>query len=140
MRVTETIKRDQVLGNIQRNAQKLQDLQLEMATGQRINKPSDDPLGATMAQDIVTNISKQRQRLANLADSISWLERSEIELIKINEFLDKAKRWSCHNRPVLRMKIHAMQQQVRSRISEMPYSMRVMLVLANCISSQESNH
>ena len=51
MRVTETIKRDQVLGNIQRNAQKLQDLQLEMATGQRINKPSDDPLGATMAQD-----------------------------------------------------------------------------------------
>ena len=91
MRVTETIKRDQVLGNIQRNAQKLQDLQLEMATGQRINKPSDDPLGATMAQDIVTNISKQRQRLANLADSISWLERSEIELIKINEFLDKAK-------------------------------------------------
>ena len=91
MRVTETIKRDQVLGNIQRNAQKLQDLQLEMATGQRINKPSDDPLGATMAQDIVTSISKQRQRLANLADSISWLERSEIELIKINEFLDKAK-------------------------------------------------
>ena len=91
MRVTETIKRDQVLGNIQRNAQKLQDLQLEMATGQRINKPSDDPLGATMAQDIVTNISKQRQRLANLADSISWLERSEIELVKINEFLDKAK-------------------------------------------------
>ena len=57
MRVTETIKRDQVLGNIQRNAQKLQDLQLEMATGQRINKPSDDPLGATMAQDLVTNIS-----------------------------------------------------------------------------------
>ena len=91
MRVTETIKRDQVLGNIQRNAQKLQNLQMEMATGQRINKPSDDPLGATMAQDIVTNISKQRQRLANLADSISWLERSEIELIKINEFLDKAK-------------------------------------------------
>ena len=41
MRVTETIKRDQVLGNIQRNAQKLQDLQLEMATGQRITKPSD---------------------------------------------------------------------------------------------------
>ena len=53
MRVTETIKRIK-LGNIQRNAQKLQDLQLEMATGQRINKPSDDPLGATMAQDIVT--------------------------------------------------------------------------------------
>lgn len=91
MRVTETIKRDQVLGTIQRNAQKLQDLQLEMSTGQRINKPSDDPVGATMAQDIVTNISKQRQRLANLSDSISWLERSEVELEKINEFLNNAR-------------------------------------------------
>lgn len=91
MRVTETIKRDQVLGTIQRNAQKLQDLQLEMSTGQRINKPSDDPVGATMAQDIVTNISKQQQRLANLSDSISWLERSEVELEKINEFLNNAR-------------------------------------------------
>jgi flagellar hook-associated protein 3 FlgL len=91
MRVTENIKRDQVLGNIQKNSQKLQDLQIEMASGQRINKTSDDPVGATLAQDIVTNLSKQQQRIANLADSIAWLERNEVELNHISELMDKAK-------------------------------------------------
>ena len=48
MRVTEVSKREQVLENIQKTSARLQDAQIQMATGQRINKPSDDPIGTAV--------------------------------------------------------------------------------------------
>ena len=63
MRVTEVAKREQVMGNIQRNSAKLQELQMQMASGQRINRPSDDPMGAVKMQDIVTKLSTSETRI-----------------------------------------------------------------------------
>ena len=40
MRVTEVSKREQVLENIQKTSARLQDAQIQMATGQRINTVS----------------------------------------------------------------------------------------------------
>ena len=45
MRITDRLLVDKVLGNIQRNSERLSDLQNEVATGRRLNKPSDDCLG-----------------------------------------------------------------------------------------------
>ena len=77
MRVTEVAKREQVMGNIQRNSAKLQELQMQMASGQRINRPSDDPMGAVKMQDIVTKLSTNEQLRGNLAENVSFLERSD---------------------------------------------------------------
>jgi len=91
MRVTEVTKRDHVVDNIQRSSGKLQDIQVQMATGRRLNKTSDDPIGAARSQDIVTTMSSQKQLLQNVDDNIAWLLRSEIEIGSINEMLGKVR-------------------------------------------------
>jgi len=87
MRVTEVTKRDHVIDNIQRSSGKLQDIQVQMATGRRLNKTSDDPIGAARSQDIVATMSSQKQLLQNVEDNIAWLQRSELEISGINEIL-----------------------------------------------------
>ena len=56
MRVTEVSKREQVLDNIQKTSSRLQDAEMQMASGKRINKPSDDPIGSAKMQDIVSTM------------------------------------------------------------------------------------
>ena len=80
MRVTEVSKREQVLENIQKTSARLQDAQIQMATGQRINKPSDDPIGTAKMQDIVSTMSAQEQHLRNITDNIASLQHAEKEI------------------------------------------------------------
>lgn len=91
MRVTENSRREQVLNNIQKTSSRLQEAQMQMATGQRLNRPSDDPVGAAMMQDIVTKISSNEQLILNLQDHRTWLERSELELNHIQEMMTQAR-------------------------------------------------
>ena len=89
MRVTEVTKRDHVVDNIQKSSGQLQDIQMQMATGRRLNKTSDDPIGAARSQDIVTTISSQKQLLQNIVDNVAWRQRTEQEISYINEMLGK---------------------------------------------------
>ena len=91
MRVTDITKRDQIVEHIQRNGKQLQRLQGELATGKKINKTSDDPIGATIIQDTVTTISRNQQITHNTDTNIAWLERIEIELSHVADLLEKAK-------------------------------------------------
>lgn len=91
MRVTEVSKREQVLENIQKTSARLQDAQIKMATGQRINKPSDDPIGTAKMQDIVSTMSTQEQHLRNITDNIASLQHAEKEITHMTELLGRAK-------------------------------------------------
>ena len=91
MRVTEVSKREQVLENIQKTSARLQDAQIQMATGQRINKPSDDPIGTAKMQDIVSTMSAQEQHLRNITDNIASLQHAEKEITHMTELLGRAK-------------------------------------------------
>ncbi len=91
MRVTENSRRDQVLNNIQKTSSRLQETQMQMATGQRLNRPSDDPIGAATMQDIVTKISSSEQLILNLQEHRNWLERSELELNHIQEMMTRVR-------------------------------------------------
>ncbi|MBF0286390.1 MAG: hypothetical protein HQM14_01115 [SAR324 cluster bacterium] len=76
---------------MQKNSQRLKTLQGELATGKRINKTSDDPIGATIVQDIVTTISRNDQTVKNIDTNIAWLDRNEIELNHVAELMEQAK-------------------------------------------------
>ena len=91
MRVTEVSKREQVLDNIQKTSSRLQDAQMQMATGQRINKPSDDPVGTAKMQDIVSTMSAQEQTVRNISDNITGLQYAEEEITHMAELLSRAK-------------------------------------------------
>ena len=91
MRVTDFSKKKQILENIQRTSLRLQEAQMKMASGKRINKPSDDPVGSAKMHDIVSTISTQKQTLQNIQDNIGLLSRVEAEIRHMSELLSKAK-------------------------------------------------
>ena len=77
------------MGHIQKNGQRLQQLQQQMSTGKKLNKISEDPVKLTLAQDAITSIAHKQQILDNIDRNYAWLHRNEIELQHIIEILNK---------------------------------------------------
>ena len=91
MRVTDLTKQNSILRNIANNSTRMQTLQDNMASGKRISKISDDPVGATMAQDFRTRISYFSTLQGNLQTNFVWMDRTEAELTLMSELLQRAK-------------------------------------------------
>jgi flagellar hook-associated protein 3 FlgL len=91
MRVTDLTKQNAVLRNIQTNSDRLQTLQENMSSGRRINKLSDDPIGATQVQDFRTKLSFLGMLKHNIQQNYIWLDRSEGELEHMADALRQAK-------------------------------------------------
>ncbi len=66
---------------------KLQEHQLRLATGQRINSAADDPAGLTLATKLHARSEGLGQALSNISDSKNMLAIAEGGLNKINDIL-----------------------------------------------------
>lgn len=91
MRVTDLTKQNAVLRNVANNSARVQDLQETMASGKRINKLSDDPIGATQVQDYRTKLSFIDRVKKNIHNNFTWLDRSDAELDHVSTLLARAK-------------------------------------------------
>jgi flagellar hook-associated protein 3 FlgL len=91
MRVTDLTKQTSVVRNIQNNADHLQTLQENMSSGRRINRLSDDPVGATQALDFRTKLSFFDMLRRVTEQTFTWLDRSEAELTHVGELLQHTK-------------------------------------------------
>lgn len=91
MRVTDLTKQTAILRNIQSNAERLQTLQETMASGRRINRLSDDPIGAVQAQDFRTKLSFFDMLKHITAQTFIWLDRTESEMAHVGDLLRQAK-------------------------------------------------
>jgi flagellar hook-associated protein 3 FlgL len=91
MRVTDLTKQTSVIRNVQTNAEHLQNLQETMASGRRINKLSDDPVGATQALDYRTKLSFYDMLKRITEQTYTWLDRSEAELAHVGDLLNRVK-------------------------------------------------
>ena len=91
MRVTDKMNQNQFLGNIQKNRTELSSLQNQAATMKRINKPSDDPIGAAKALQNRTENKNLEQFDRNILFARSFLENSESTLAQLGETIVRAK-------------------------------------------------
>jgi len=91
VRITDRLLVDKVLGNIQRNTQRLSDLQDEVATGRRINKPSDDPTGTVSSLILHSTDDENQQDAANLDQAQAWLNSTDVALQDVNSILQRAR-------------------------------------------------
>lgn len=67
MRITQQMITAKALIDLHRQTRKILDLQEELATGLKVNNPSDDPLAARRAINIRSSISKNEQYMANIS-------------------------------------------------------------------------
>lgn len=80
LRVTSNMMNSQLLLNLNRNARTMNDTQLQLSSGRKINKPSDDPVGITYSLRYRAELSSNEQYTKNVDSSLSWLDYNDTVL------------------------------------------------------------
>jgi len=91
MRVTNNLMSNSVMGNLQRNFERIIELQKAVASGKKLSKPSDDPIGVGDALEFRTRISSIDQYGRNIKYGRSWLNITDSTLGSVDNLLIRAK-------------------------------------------------
>ncbi len=91
MRVADKMNYNQSLGAINKNRSEMMVYQNQAATQKRINKPSDDPLGAVRVLEKKTEMQGFEQYKRNILSAKEFIEYSEQSLSQASEMLIRAK-------------------------------------------------
>jgi len=87
MRVTDTFRYRSVMRNLNEGRERMVDLQEKLATGKRINRPSDDPTSMAKALKLRTILESNLQFEDNINDAITQLTAQEEAMDQIYDVL-----------------------------------------------------
>jgi len=90
MRVTQGLMVTQALKNLNYQTRRLLKLQEQLATGLRVNTPSDDPLAARRAIDLREIMSREDQYLTNISNAGLQLQETVTTVQSVVEGLQRA--------------------------------------------------
>jgi flagellar hook-associated protein 3 FlgL len=91
MRITNGMMADQVVFNMQRSLRRFMDMQTQMSSGRRINRPSDDPLGTQRDLDYRTELAKIAQYRDNISQGVNWMRAYDSILADTKDYISRAK-------------------------------------------------
>lgn len=91
MRITDSILYRTVKRSMQQTSQRVMDQQEKISSGKRINRPSDDPLGAMRTQQLYTNISRIDQFQRNNMFAKLWISETESALDQAKDIVVRLK-------------------------------------------------
>ncbi|OZQ63763.1 flagellar biosynthesis protein FlgL [Paenibacillus sp. VTT E-133280] len=89
MRVTSNMMNSQLLLNLNRNARTMNETQLQLSSGRKINKPSDDPVGITYSLRYRAELSSNEQYTKNVDSALSWLDYNDTVLGQAGDVVQK---------------------------------------------------
>ncbi|SDJ91126.1 flagellar hook-associated protein FlgL [Natronincola ferrireducens] len=89
MRITNNMMITNMMRNLNRNMLQLDKRQMQVSTGKRIHKPSDDPIAISRSLKIRADISELEQYRKNADDSVSWLESTELAAINTGKAMQR---------------------------------------------------
>ncbi|KPK95653.1 hypothetical protein AMJ80_04360 [bacterium SM23_31] len=91
MRITDSFRFRVVTENLNRSRERLTDLQEQLASGKRINRPSDDPEASSNAMKLRSILETNFQFQENIQDGITQLTAQEEALNQVYEILAQVK-------------------------------------------------
>ncbi len=91
MRITSMMKTTQLLGNLRHMSGNIQDWQNKLATGERIHRPGDDPVGIGYLMRYDTELSRSAEFLENARTGIGILNTMDDLMQQANDVLKRAK-------------------------------------------------
>jgi len=91
MRISAKIMADNIKANLAKQSAQLMNTQLKLASGKRINRPSDDHIGIGKVLGYRSTLSTIDQYRENITDSQTRVKYTETVLGQINDFLREAK-------------------------------------------------
>ncbi len=89
MRVTNGMLVSNMLRNINNNMSKLEKIQQQSSTGQKIRYASDNPIIATRAVKLQSYLSDLEQLQKNAEDAKSWMDYSESTLYQLGKSMQR---------------------------------------------------
>lgn len=91
LRVTSNMMNSQLLLNLNRNGRATNETQLQLSTGRKLNRPSDDPVGMTYSLRYRTELSANTQYQSNVDSALSWLDYNDTALDQVGSILQRLK-------------------------------------------------
>ncbi len=89
MRITNSIISNNMLLNLNRNMTKLNKLENQLATGKKIQFPSDNPIIAGKGLKLRTNLYENEQYQKNISDATAWMNMTEKAIDNISGLTSK---------------------------------------------------
>ena len=96
MRVNSDITSRRILKDLTSNMERMQKSQIQISSGKRIERPSDDPVGISQDLSYKTEAAELKQFKANINNGIGWLDstanvlsNTEDDLLKIIEYANQ---------------------------------------------------
>lgn len=90
-RITEGMLGRRLLTDLQLNNQRMATYQRQLASGRRMDKPSDDPLATNTALRLRTELSGLAQDQRSISDARGWLDTTESSLGAITDVTQRAR-------------------------------------------------
>jgi len=91
MRVTKSMLMNNILNNLHRSNSQIIKFQNQIASGKKINTPSDDPVGTGKALRLQTILRQNEKYIANSGEGIAWLDQTETALGEFTDILNEAR-------------------------------------------------
>jgi flagellar hook-associated protein 3 FlgL len=88
-RVTQSMMSSQFLSNLNNNMKGMDNLQNQLSTGRRLNKPSDDPVGISFSMRYRSELSANEQYQSNTNSATSWMSFTDTVMGQAGEVIQK---------------------------------------------------
>jgi len=89
MRVTNRMMITNMMRNLNHNLGRMDKRQMQVATGKRIHRPSDDPVAISRILKIRADLSEISQFQRNVDDALSWMETTEQAVAHVGDSLQR---------------------------------------------------
>ena len=90
MRITNGMLISNYLNNLNRTMSRMQTYQEQLSSNRRINRISDDPIGAVNSLSVRGKLSRIEQYMSNIDDANAWLTQSETAVLEMNDVVKTA--------------------------------------------------
>jgi flagellar hook-associated protein 3 FlgL len=90
-RMTQNMLSHQSFTGMQTAMDRVAKAQEQLTTGRLINRPSDDPTGATTAMRIRSSLASQQQFVRNADDAVGWLDQTDGTLSTMGDQVTRAR-------------------------------------------------
>ncbi|TYQ15016.1 UNVERIFIED_CONTAM: flagellar hook-associated protein 3 FlgL [Acetivibrio alkalicellulosi] len=91
MRITNNMLINNMVNHMGNNLSRMEKIQNRLATGKKIDVPSDDPVVAARALKLRTDVSRLQQYKRNTEDAMSWMEITESVLGDLTEIFQRTR-------------------------------------------------
>ena len=91
MRITNSMMAQDFLSNLQLSENRMNDLQNQLASGYKINKPSDDPAGIQNVMTLKNNLAVVGQWSSNADEALQFMNTTEGTLQNLTSMLQRVR-------------------------------------------------